>query len=75
MIALLALVGISLGVRSGSSKDATALTTPSASEPVFGSTIENAVPRAAQAPDGMVWVPGGEFSMGAEIRRAWTRSA
>ena len=31
----------------------------------FLPTIENATPAPAPAPDGMVWIPGGEFSMGA----------
>jgi len=31
----------------------------------FLPTIENATPAAGTAPDGMVWIPGGEFSMGA----------
>jgi formylglycine-generating enzyme required for sulfatase activity len=32
----------------------------------FGPTIANARPAPGAAPDGMVWIPGGEFSMGAE---------
>ena len=36
---------------------------PAASD--FRPTIENAAPMPAAAPDGMVWIPGGEFSMGA----------
>jgi len=35
-------------------------------EPVFGSTIPNAASPADPAPQGMVWIPGGEFSMGAQ---------
>jgi len=31
----------------------------------FQPTIEHAAPAPAVAPDGMVWIPGGEFSMGA----------
>ncbi len=30
----------------------------------FGPTISNPAPAPAQAPEGMVWIPGGEFSMG-----------
>jgi sulfatase modifying factor 1 len=32
----------------------------------FGPTIPNTKPSPAQPPKGMVWVPGGEFSMGAK---------
>ncbi len=31
----------------------------------FLPTVEKKTPRPASAPDGMVWIPGGEFSMGA----------
>src|SRR5437762_3720062 len=31
----------------------------------FGPTIPNKTPASGQAPEGMVWIPGGEFSMGA----------
>jgi formylglycine-generating enzyme len=47
------------------SNEATA--NPSASalpSSVFAPTIENTTPAPAQAPPGMVWIPGGEFSMG-----------
>jgi len=33
---------------------------------VFGPTVVNVAPPPSAAPDGMVWVPGGEFSMGLE---------
>jgi formylglycine-generating enzyme len=39
---------------------------PKAATPVFGPTVANNVPAPAAAPSGMVWIPGGEFSMGAQ---------
>jgi formylglycine-generating enzyme len=33
---------------------------------LFLPTIENTNPRPGPAPEGMVWIPGGEFSMGAQ---------
>jgi sulfatase modifying factor 1 len=33
----------------------------------FAATVENETPPAGVAPDGMVWVPGGEFSMGSDL--------
>jgi sulfatase modifying factor 1 len=36
------------------------------SAPVFGPTIPNQAPSPGPAPRGMVWIPGGEFSMGAQ---------
>jgi len=38
----------------------------SASEPAFVPTLENRDRAPGRAPEGMVWIPGGEFSMGAE---------
>ncbi len=32
----------------------------------FAATVENKQPAPAKAPAGMVWIPGGEFSMGAQ---------
>src|SRR5262245_39930174 len=39
--------------------------TPPAAGSVFTRTVANASTRPGPAPEGMVWVPGGEFSMGA----------
>ena len=30
----------------------------------FQPTVQNKTPAPAEAPEGMVWIPGGEFSMG-----------
>src|SRR5262245_24162003 len=40
--------------------------TPTPPAPAFAPTVVNAGGRPGAAPDGMVWVPGGEFSMGSE---------
>jgi sulfatase modifying factor 1 len=39
---------------------------PAESAVTFGPTIANTKPAPGQAPTGMVWIPGGEFSMGAQ---------
>ncbi len=41
------------------------LTEASAASP-FAPTIPNKTPAPASAPEGMVWIPGGEFSMGSD---------
>src|SRR5213592_4320523 len=38
---------------------------PASSE--FAETIQNKTPVPSRAPKGMVWIPGGEFSMGAAV--------
>jgi formylglycine-generating enzyme required for sulfatase activity len=43
---------------------ATAMTRRPASSP-FATTVENTAPPPGPPPEGMVWIPGGEFSMGA----------
>jgi formylglycine-generating enzyme len=35
----------------------------------FAPTVANNSPALGSAPEGMVWIPGGEFSMGAEDQR------
>lgn len=37
-----------------------------ADQPGFSPTIPNKLPKPNSAPSGMVWIPGGEFSMGAQ---------
>ena len=58
-------VGISLWTLWGRglvhARKATAASLP----PGFAPTVENKRPPQVKAPEGMVWVPGGEFSMGA----------
>jgi sulfatase modifying factor 1 len=44
-------------------KDAGTTATPNSP---FGPTIQNKTPAPGPAPEGMVWIPGGEFSMGSE---------
>src|SRR5688572_24422544 len=37
---------------------------PTQVSPEFTSTVANSSPAQSPAPEGMVWIPGGEFSMG-----------
>ena len=39
---------------------------PMADGVMFAATVANAQPAPGSTPDGMVWIPGGEFSMGAQ---------
>ena len=43
--------------------------TPVAAPPAFEPTVANSDPAPVDSPEGMVWIPGGEFSMGAEDPR------
>src|SRR5436190_20360477 len=49
-------------------KPATTPQTQTISE--FAPTIANAAPAPGRAPEGMVWIPGGEFSMGSADPRS-----
>jgi formylglycine-generating enzyme len=40
-----------------------------AQEAPFASTIPNKAPPPSSMPEGMVWIPGGEFSMGSDGKR------
>ena len=45
--------------------EASELVTKGAAATPFGPTLPNLVPSLPPSPEGMVWIPGGEFSMGA----------
>jgi len=48
----------------GSQPAAAQLTAAKATSAAFAPTIPNPIPAPTTAPAGMVWIPGGEFSMG-----------
>src|SRR5450755_55342 len=64
-LALIA-VGITLWKLDGFGHAQAAKVTFSPPAPAFGPTVENHIPPPATAPEGMAWIPGGEFSMGAQ---------
>ena len=65
VIAGVAVIGISLWALSSRHQDSKAQVMASSAAPVFQPTITNRTPAPGKAPAGMVWIPGGEFSMGA----------
>ena len=57
-------------LRSGDAEPApvaSAESRPASSAPAFAPTVANAVAAPSPAPKGMVWIPGGEFSMGSHV--------
>ena len=64
LLALIAIAGLALHSKSADStaRAMAAVASPSAT---FAATIVNATRAPAPPPAGMVWIPGGEFSMGA----------
>jgi len=55
-----------LAIKSGSTTNVPARPTTAAAELTFGATLPNAsTAPSGPPPQGMVWIPGGEFSMGA----------
>ena len=66
IIAVAAGVAVAM-IAAFSKSSASTRTAPSVSTPpaAFRPTVANTVPPSGAAPDGMVWIPGGEFSMGA----------
>jgi sulfatase modifying factor 1 len=62
---LLSAVAVTLiGCRPSIEATANLSAAAASSTPVAAPTIENATPAPAETPAGMVWIPGGEFSMG-----------
>jgi formylglycine-generating enzyme required for sulfatase activity len=62
-------IGLGLATAAGLWAACTALlngtgSAPRATRDAFGPTVAGTSPPAAAPPDGMVWIPGGEFSMG-----------
>ena len=60
-----ATVSASQGATTSSSSGALAAPSPATATNGFGPTVPNSAPAPRHAPTGMVWIPGGEFSMGA----------
>ena len=65
LIALIVVIGISAWLFYSHRKDSTVHVIASSAAPSFQPTIANRTPAPGKAPAGMVWIPGGEFSMGA----------
>jgi formylglycine-generating enzyme required for sulfatase activity len=65
LVAILLCAAVWAILRSRSSSRSIAVEIPPAPQPRFEPTIANTTASSVQPPQGMVWIPGGEFSMGA----------
>ena len=65
-VASLAIAGIAGWVVYSQRNPAGTPAAEAAPQPAFEPTVTNSSPPPAGVPDGMVWIPGGEFSMGTE---------
>jgi formylglycine-generating enzyme required for sulfatase activity len=67
LLLAVAVTGVGWWLYAGRSQAPASAPTEAADSTVasFGSTVENAKPTLGAPPAGMVWIPGGEFSMGA----------
>ena len=68
-VALVAAAGLWNQTRRGPATPATANVPPAsaAATSAFAPTVPNRTPAPTPAPEGMVWIPGGEFSMGSTV--------
>ena len=66
LVASLAIAGAAGWVVYSQQRSARTPAAETASKPTFEPTAPNSSPSPAGAPEGMVWIPGGEFSMGTE---------
>jgi formylglycine-generating enzyme required for sulfatase activity len=67
---LVAMAGLSLTAMYLSAQPTTTQAVPAGIHALagrFGPTIPNQTPAPGPAPEGMAWIPGGEFSMGCEV--------
>lgn len=65
MLATVSLVGWAVLVRHRAEPLPLAMASPSLASATFQPTVPNTTPPSGPAPEGMAWIPGGEFSMGA----------
>ncbi len=65
MLAIVSLVGWAVLVRHGAEPMPMAMASSSLASATFQPTVSNTARPSGPAPEGMVWIPGGEFSMGA----------